>query len=440
MINAEKQPYLGANVSPSILAEIEFRHLLDADEHLLAVFDGMLLDEHGRRVGGLSMTDYLLLTNRQLVTWARGMWTDTVDGFAWKDVALLDAECWDPYHGRIAFCFRLPPPEQRPQRRVSVRGQGAPHHPAANATEIVNFLDMMPAEDVPLVTEMLQWVPEYLEVNDELTLPAVFADTFPAVPRMPRPRLEPAAPPPQPGGEPARKGGIFAFLQQGAEPAPAGNLVSAYEQQRVGGPAPSGMPNPFSALGGRAGPIAPEQPSIYDMARGLRMVMMHRDKVGPIMNRLTRAMARASEVVGGTADLVENLQDPDVRRVAYRVVRAQTGLPARPQRARQNQGAGQPAQVPHAERGRRIEVRLSSRPQAEPEADAPAARPPVPEQLRRQVTITRMEPAAGSAVGDIAPATGAISGGEPEISTGERVSVPIRRVPRKRPEPGEGEF
>jgi hypothetical protein len=190
MINGEKQPYLGANVSPSILAEIEFRHLIDADERLLAVFDGMLLDEGGRRVGGLSMSDYLLLTNRQLITWARGMWTDTVDGFAWRDVALLDAETWDPYHGRIAFCFRLPAPASRPERRVSVRGAGAPHQPGPDAAEVVNFLDMMPAEDVPIATEMLQWVPEYLAAEDEQALAAVFADTFPAVPRLPRPRLE----------------------------------------------------------------------------------------------------------------------------------------------------------------------------------------------------------------------------------------------------------
>jgi hypothetical protein len=161
------------------------------------------------------------------------------------------------------------------------------------------------------------------------------------------------------------------------------------------------------------------------MARGVRMLLMHRDKVGPIMGRLGRAVARASEVVGGTADLVENLQDPDVRRVAFKAVAAHgniMGSAARPRAA----PSGEPRSVPVERGGRRIEVRLSGRAPSPSDFEAePPARQAMPEQIRRQVTIARVEPVAGSG-------TGSISASEPEISTGDRVSLPIRRVSRVR--------
>lgn len=477
MTSGEKQPYLGANVSPTVTAEIGYRGLLDDGEQLLAVFDGQLLDESQHRVGGLAMTDYLLLTDQRLITWARGLWTDMVDGFLWQDVELLDAECWDPYHGRLTICFHLPVPDSnRPPRRVSVRGPGR-SAAEGGATAVLNLMDMMPAEDVPVATEMLQWVPEYLQEGHERPLADAFAETFPAVPRQPRPRLTPPAPQlPEPVEQP-RKSWFFGGGKSDAGGATsARGLVSAYEQQRAGGPSGEPLNIPL-----RGGSIAPEQPTVYDISRGIRIVMQHRDKVGPVMGRLTRAMARMSEVVGGAADLVENMHDPDVRRVASAGLRQAMGQqggagtlgaiarasrrrddgigrqserssrrievrgPARSQSAAdvepismRRSPVGQEAEPRVAMRSQampEIEVRTGVRPQGMPEIElrtnlrplsgdddeSVPERAPLPDQIQRRVTVSRLEPLAGSGTGNVA---------EPTEPANERVSVPIRRVTR----------
>jgi len=82
-------PYLGANVDPVNVKELHYRGLLEEGETLMALFDGVLIDDRGRRIGGVSLTDFVALTDQRLITWARGFFNDTVDGFTWKDVDVV---------------------------------------------------------------------------------------------------------------------------------------------------------------------------------------------------------------------------------------------------------------------------------------------------------------------------------------------------------------
>jgi hypothetical protein len=66
------RPFLGANVNVASVDEFHFRGLIEEGETLLAIFDGVLLDENRRRIGGVSLCDFVALTDKRLITWARG--------------------------------------------------------------------------------------------------------------------------------------------------------------------------------------------------------------------------------------------------------------------------------------------------------------------------------------------------------------------------------
>ncbi|NCC33628.1 MAG: hypothetical protein EOM24_16670, partial [Chloroflexia bacterium] len=60
------RPYLGINVNAASADELCYRGLLEEGEILLALFDGVLLDERRRRVGGLALSDFVALTERRV--------------------------------------------------------------------------------------------------------------------------------------------------------------------------------------------------------------------------------------------------------------------------------------------------------------------------------------------------------------------------------------
>ena len=147
---------------------------------------------------------------------------------------------------------------------------------------------------------------------------AGFAEQFPGVEREPLQPFftspEPTAPPPATEPAPATRRRWWqgaAGQQPELAPSTPGNLIAAYESQRSGGPASSG-PAP-SMPAGSFGPMPtlPEQPSMYDVSRSLRLML-------EAPRKLVSGLRRASEAVGGAGELVNGLQDPQVRRNAMR--------------------------------------------------------------------------------------------------------------------------
>ncbi len=312
------RPYLGSHVTPASADELRHRGILDEDETLLAIFDGVLLDENRRRIGGVALSDFVALTDTRLVTWARGLFNDTVDSFVWKDVDVARAETWDPWHGRIILAFRLPPIAPR-SRRIVVKGM-SPTGQAEDERVITNTLDYMPAEDVTPLANMVAWVGDQVVsgVSGE-TLIRGFVDQFPAPEREHATLFAPEPPPPPPPPprqvEKRRKNWWQRAFGEPEEPLVpnSSNLINAYENRRSSQPAGSGTPtyqppmdagSPMSPL-----PSMMEQPSVYEMSRSIQLFL-------EAPRRMVAGMRRASEMMSGATDLVSGLQSPQVRRTA----------------------------------------------------------------------------------------------------------------------------
>jgi len=416
------RPYLGVNVNAASVEELRYRGLLEEGETLLALFDGVLLDEQRRRVGGLALADFVALTDRRVITWARGFFNDTVDGFEWKDIDVVNAETWDPWHGRVTLAFRLPPVAPR-TRRVAINGSF--EEPGTGERLVINTLDYMPADDVSMLAEMVRWVGDQVVAGlAGEALVNAFVERFPAVERQPLQPFftapEPLPPPPAPSGEEAGSSRRRRWWQFGASEEPAsgltppttpGNLIASYESQRNAAAAGSGAP--AMPLPGPAGPLPtlPEQPSMYEVSRSLRLML-------EVPRKLTRGLRRATEAVSGATELVNGLQDPRVRRNAmrglYHVAAQQEaeGGPLAPVGpvVRAAVRFAEPLEEPQAEnaQARRIQVRSSVRrvttsapaepapaaPRQPAAAEAPAEAPARPEPVRRSISVRRVEPPA----------------------------------------------
>ncbi|MGC8800154.1 MAG: hypothetical protein ACP5UR_07905 [Chloroflexus sp.] len=404
-------PFLGVNVSMASVEELHQRELLEEGETLLALFDGTLLDENRRRIGGLALADFVALTDRRLILWARGFFNDIVDGFPWSDVDVVRAETWDPWHGRVSLALRIPATSPR-KRRVAL---GEVQDPGQPERVIVNTLDYMPAEDVDVLAKMVAWVGDQVlaGVTGENLIKAFEAE-FPAVERKPLPPFflasEPA-PPPAPEPEPKKPAKKpwwkFGAADDEAEPVPASpaNLIAAYEQQRGGSPVAGAAP---------VGPIPtlPEQPNMYEVSRSLCLML-------EVPRGLARGLRRATEIISGATELLNNMQDPTVRRNAMRGIyyaAAQQEAEGGPLASvgpvvRAAVRFAEPVEPPVEQSPvqRRIAVRATVRqaqpqsqpiPAAEPSpvsepttaASAPSAAAPQP--VRRSISVRRVDPPA----------------------------------------------
>ncbi|MCU0494450.1 MAG: hypothetical protein MUD01_22910 [Chloroflexaceae bacterium] len=409
------RPYLGVNVNPTSIDEMLHRGLLEEGETLLALFDGFLLDEQGKRVGGLALSDFLALTDQRVIMWARGFFNDTVDGVPWSDIDVAEFDTWDPFHGRVRLAIRLPAVAPR-TRRINVKGNGDTVG-GKDERVFVNTLDYMPSDDVAMLADMVGWVGDQLAngVTGE-ALAAAFGEAFPAVDRKPmppmfqqlqsRPEPEPELPP-----EPEKKG----WWPFGGErkPTPSVNadssqsLIAAYERERGGVPASSGTGTPIPIMRSNgSSPLMPEQPGMYDVSRALRLML-------DVPRRLKGTVKRASDVVTGTNELLTSVKDPQTRRTAI------NGLRRVVQQHEEDQGPlaavgpvvravltfsePTPDELPQNETpaAKRIQVRAAVRPRSTPvEVENTTPEPAVPSEphiqasngARRQINIRREPP------------------------------------------------
>ncbi len=319
-------PYIGLNIETSSVAEVSYRGLLEENEVMLAMFDGTLLDERGQRVGGLAMSDFVILTNQRLVTWARGLWVDTIDGFSWQNVEVAEANNWDPIHGFVRFSLQIPGSSAQRKRRINVRGSAEVLVKEPSFQVVINTLDYMPAEEAPLLAEMMGWMHEQAKNEASVEeLIRAFANRFPRNETFEaRPMLHSevkAAP---------QKRHWWAFWETDAQNqktesvGQARNIVAAYEKQRKGIESPfeqqrptrsTPLLPPLQSPGGVLQPLATissplgDQFGIYGFSRGLRLLL-------EVPRRVGGSIYRAGEVMSGTTELIGNMQDPKVRRNA----------------------------------------------------------------------------------------------------------------------------
>lgn len=99
-------PYIGKNVERKHIEEF-FRYHREPDEVVIALFDGIIFDGDGKRVGGLTLHDYVILTDRHFVLWARGLQSDVLDRLDYRGVN-LNAKPADTLHGELALEFTPP--------------------------------------------------------------------------------------------------------------------------------------------------------------------------------------------------------------------------------------------------------------------------------------------------------------------------------------------
>ncbi len=357
-------PYLGANVNQSNVDEIIHRGFLEEDETLLALFDGIILDERGQRAGGLALSDFLALTDRGVILWVRGFWNDAVDTFAWPDVDVAETGTWGPIHGRVRLGLRLPAPEAR-QKRIKIKGV-AEDEPSERV--IINTLDYMPSEDVPVLAHMIEWIGDQVIAGTPTAeLQATLNEMFP---RQERVRLLPRSfqpPMPQPEEQPQQtKQGWWSFggkKKSASSSNTPESLVAAYEYERRGS-SPRSTSNVSATVYSSDTPARlPDQPSIHEVTRGLRLLL-------DAPYRLKGTMVRANQVMSGTNELLENMQDPEVRRRAIAGLRF-----AIDQQDRQQTGLGTVASAARAmlRFGERITQPRSETSDNEAEQETPAA-------------------------------------------------------------------
>ncbi|MEI7556007.1 hypothetical protein [Candidatus Chlorohelix sp.] len=160
--------YVGRNTVRVHLADFlqiaADRNIFSSDEQILAVFDCIILDDAGARLGGFTLHDYAILTNQNLITWARGRSKDTIDKCIWSNITIERFGRRNPLEGVIKFAYRVPVTGSK--RRISLRAKddsaNSPKVVAKDENEPIGntiniFLDLIPLEDVQICQKMMNY-------------------------------------------------------------------------------------------------------------------------------------------------------------------------------------------------------------------------------------------------------------------------------------------
>ncbi len=125
-------PYVGKHVERKHVEEF-FHFHREADEVVIAIVDGIIFDEGGRRVGGMTLHDYVILTDQCLILWARGLQSDVLDRLVYPGVT-FDAKPIDKLHGEVKLQFSPPAVPKPVQARI----------------------DLLPINDLPALKELFE--------------------------------------------------------------------------------------------------------------------------------------------------------------------------------------------------------------------------------------------------------------------------------------------
>ncbi|NWJ45204.1 MAG: hypothetical protein HXX08_04915 [Chloroflexi bacterium] len=159
--------YIGKNVVRRHVLEFyklaAAHKLLAQGAQVLAVFDCVVLEQHGGRLGSFTLHDYAVLTTTNLITWGRGQNRDLVDRFEWSDVVLEKFGRRSPLEGMVKVSNRTRSAVSK--RRIAVRTKNEnvdepiPQFEGADKeTGITLYLDLMPFDDVRTCASMIYFL------------------------------------------------------------------------------------------------------------------------------------------------------------------------------------------------------------------------------------------------------------------------------------------
>jgi hypothetical protein len=140
------------------------RHFLEPGEQILAIFDCIIMETGGIRIGGLTLHDYAIVTNQHLFTWARGRSKDVIDKFRWAYLSIDKFGRRNTIEGTVKLIYRAPAAGGR--RQIALRSRmdkenplpEKPREEQAPKTEgVAIYLDFMPVEEVPVCQRMLNF-------------------------------------------------------------------------------------------------------------------------------------------------------------------------------------------------------------------------------------------------------------------------------------------
>jgi len=93
--HVEKQLYIGKSVNKGHLEEVNNK-VLEHDEKLQGIFHGCVMHTTPfggySRKGGLTFHDYLLVTNKRVVFYGRGLLSHNIEGFKYDDIHSVEAK------------------------------------------------------------------------------------------------------------------------------------------------------------------------------------------------------------------------------------------------------------------------------------------------------------------------------------------------------------
>lgn len=147
--------YIGKQVVDSHVDKV-VREMLSADEFLLGIFHGQAMSAEsygitGRYKGGLSLHDYLIVTNKRVIMWARGLLSGSTDGFHYEDIVSVE-EARGLLWGEIVLNVRGAKERMRsmvredvPKAAQLIREQIAAHKKLANSASqpTESIMDML---------------------------------------------------------------------------------------------------------------------------------------------------------------------------------------------------------------------------------------------------------------------------------------------------------
>ncbi|MEI7554102.1 hypothetical protein [Candidatus Chlorohelix sp.] len=115
--------------------------IIDPDDIVLGFFDGVVFDEAGKRVGGLALSDFMLITNTRVTLWMRDQIKDYVDHFPLSHVFVAEKSQKDLLHGTLRLTLLLPDVDLINKTK--------------EPSKVILSFDFIPLPDLSLIADML---------------------------------------------------------------------------------------------------------------------------------------------------------------------------------------------------------------------------------------------------------------------------------------------
>ncbi len=100
--------FVGTNSTPRHVAEAQRQGIVNANETLLGIFDGIFYEAGNKRIGGIALNDFLVITDHALTIWARDQYRDYVDRFPLSHTFVGERKQKDSLHGTLKLALVLP--------------------------------------------------------------------------------------------------------------------------------------------------------------------------------------------------------------------------------------------------------------------------------------------------------------------------------------------